>query len=108
MKIFRRRSKVGLRLGELLIDLRRVNLGQQLTLFDVGPDVEVPVLEVSIRSGVNWRIDEGLNVARQQDLLRRRTLFRLNDQNGWRGQFAGLRSQGLARPQPWDDTDGHK
>src|SRR5260370_2126460 len=86
----------------------RFNLGQQLTLFHVGPDIEVPALEVSICSGVDWRIDKGLNVSRQQNLLRRSTSFRLNNQDGWRCQFIGLRSQGFTRSQPRNDARDDK
>src|SRR6202035_5200469 len=71
-------------------------------------DVEIPALEVPICPGVDWRIDKGLNVSRQQYLLRRSTSFRLNNKNGWRSQFIGLGSQGPTRPQPRDDARDDK
>ncbi len=70
-----------------MIYFRRFDLGQQLALLNMGSDIEVPALEVSIGPGIDRRVDKGLNVARQKDLLGRRARFGLNDQNGRRRQL---------------------
>ena len=64
--------QIGPRLLQLLIDLGRVDLRQQFALSHTRADIEIPVLQIAVGTGIDRRIDEGLGVAGQHDLLRRR------------------------------------
>ena len=62
--------ELGARLVKLLVDLRRFDLGEELALYYVGADVEVPLLQVAVGAGVDGRVGEGLHVAGKDDVLR--------------------------------------
>ena len=55
-------SAAGLR--QLLVDLRRLNHGQQLPGFYVRTDVEIPLLQITVGARVNRRRDERLHISR--------------------------------------------
>ena len=65
-----RGRQVGLGLGELLIQLRRLDDREQFAFVHVRADVVVPGFDVASGSRVDRRQSEGLHVARQHDLLR--------------------------------------
>ena len=67
-----RRLEVGLGLLELLVDLRALDLGEELPLLHVGADVEVPALHVAVDARKDRRIREGLRAAGKDELLPRR------------------------------------
>ena len=48
------------RLGQLLIDFRSINIGEQLALFDVAANIFVPVQQISIGASVDGRLFVGL------------------------------------------------
>src|SRR5262249_51356899 len=50
---------------ELLIDLRRLDVGQLLALADRASDVDVPRLQIATGPRVDRRFGEGLNVSRK-------------------------------------------
>ena len=70
-------------LFQLLINLRGVDVCQQLPLLHMGPDIYIPMLEVSTGAGINRRVVERLRVARQHDLLRQTSRARLNHIDCW-------------------------
>ena len=64
-----RRLEIGTRLTQLLIDLRRVDQGEELTLFHPGADIEIPLLQVTARAGIDRRIGEGHGLTGQNQSL---------------------------------------
>ena len=64
--------ELGARLPELLVELRRLDLGQELALRDPRADVGVPLLEVAAGARVDRRVGEGARGARQHQLVARR------------------------------------
>ena len=69
------------RLRQLLIDLRRLNDGEQLSGLHMCADIEVPLLQIAIGAGVNRRRYERLHVAGQDDLRGRGSLLGRHDRN---------------------------
>ena len=64
-----RGGQLGFGLIKLLIDLRRFDLGQQLSGFHARADIGVPFLQITAGARVHRRIDERLNVAGQRDFF---------------------------------------
>ena len=64
------RGAVGARLLELVVDLRRLDLREQLTGFHARADIGVPALEIAVGPRVDRRVHERLHVAGQHELLR--------------------------------------
>jgi hypothetical protein len=64
-----RRVELGLRGGELRIEIRRFDLAQNVALFHVRAEIEMPVLQVAADTGVNRRFVPGLDSARQNQPL---------------------------------------
>ncbi len=61
LRLFHRRPELnqrGLRLGDLMIELRRDDLGQQLPLFHAIADVGVALVDIAARAGVHIRNGE--------------------------------------------------
>src|SRR6267143_251234 len=90
-----RRLEIGPGLLELLIDLGRLDLGEELPLLHVGADVEVPGLHVAVGAREDRRVGEGLGGARQQDFLSRGVRLGRDDVDDRDG---GLRGGVLQRP----------
>ena len=59
-----RGSQISARLLQLVIDFRRLDDSEQLSLLDVRTDVNVPGLEIAIGPRVDGRNDIRLNVRR--------------------------------------------
>ena len=57
------------RLIQLLVQFRRVDFSKQLTRFDVGADIIVPLLEVTGHAGIDRRLVECLDIAWQDQFL---------------------------------------
>ena len=60
-----RGGQIRLRLAQLLIDLRSLDLGEQLSLDDSRSDVRVPGLQIAAGACVDRRFDEGRDGSRQ-------------------------------------------
>ena len=60
-----RRHQVGAGLGKLLVNFRRIDLGKDFALLDVAADVLVPLLEVTVGSRIDRRLDIGLEGPRK-------------------------------------------
>ena len=73
------RGEVAARLLELLVDFRRVDLGEKLALFHAGSNVYVPLVYVAAGARVNRSRHVGFHVARQHKLVRRRGTLRRDD-----------------------------
>jgi len=69
------------RLRQLLINFRRLNDGKQVAGFYVRPNIEIPFLQITIRTGVNWRGNKWLYVSWQNDFLSRRGFFGHDNRN---------------------------
>ena len=59
------RAQVGLRLRELLVELGRVQLDEELALLDAIADVDVPLPHVAARAGPDRRLAQRLHAARE-------------------------------------------
>jgi len=79
------RTEVGARLRELVVDFGRFDFRQKLTRFHVRADIAVPLLQVSAGTGINRRVDEGLDIARKDDFVLHGTAFRELDPDGRNG-----------------------
>src|SRR5262245_61431700 len=67
---------------KLLVQLGGLDLGQQLTLSDLGADVHVPAPEIAARARVDRRVRECLGRAGQDQLVGRRIRRWMHDGNG--------------------------
>src|SRR5215470_2142915 len=54
---------------ELLINLRSFDLCQELTLFNMRSDVNIPMLQIAVGASIDWSVVKGLRVSRQHYLL---------------------------------------
>jgi len=68
--------KLGPRLVQLLVDLRRFNLGEQIALVHVRADIEVPSLQVAISARVDGCIGKRLHVAGKREIVGLRSFHR--------------------------------
>ncbi len=91
-------------LVELLVDLRRVDLRQQVAFPNVSANIEVPGLEIAAGPRGDRRIRECLGVARQHDFLIRGTDLRMNDRDARNGGFQGRASEFLFGIDAIDDV----
>ena len=64
-----RGSQIGAGLKQLLVYFRRADHGQQLPLADMRADVEIPLAEIAIGTGIERGIAVGINVTGQNKLL---------------------------------------
>jgi hypothetical protein len=90
---------------ELLIDVRRIDLGQQLSGADMVADVDVPVAQITVGPGVDRSLRPGFEPARQHDRPR---LRRLRPDHRHRGNL-GVEADGAqlrAGGHPAPDADG--
>ncbi len=88
-----RAIEIGLGLLKLLIQLRRFDFRQQLSLLDACADVDMPRFEVTVGAGMDRGICERLRIAGQHDFLGRRTERGMHDGDRWNGRGLGLRGQ---------------
>jgi hypothetical protein len=63
-------GKIGLGLEQLLVEIRRVDLGEQLPRPYRRADIRVPALEVAADPGMDRRVVEGADIARQHERAR--------------------------------------
>src|SRR5205807_1695014 len=98
------RREIRLRLAQLLIHLRRVDLGEHPSLLHRRADVGVPVLEVPAGARVDRRLVEGLDGARQHQSVRARTRFRLHGRDGGHRGGCGLALERVAGADPAHDA----
>src|SRR5262249_51272299 len=73
---------LGLRCGQLRVEVRRVDLSENITLFYMGAIVEVPTFEIPGNASVDRRLVPGLDGARKNQTLRRRAYLRTNHRDG--------------------------
>ena len=92
--------KIGQRLGQLLIDLRVFDHGEDLALGDLGADVRVPYLEVAVGARVNRRFDECLNRAGQYQLFAQGAGLGFHRDYGGYRRFGGILAECRAREHP--------
>ena len=89
-------GELGAGLGQFLVQLRRVNLGQQIPRLDLGADVHQVAFEVAAGAGVNRRLDERFGFGGQRQsgggLARRGR----HHADGLDGEFPRLGAQGIA------------
>ena len=71
--------ELGPRLAELLVDLRCLDLGQELALLDARADVDEPPLEIAAGARVDRRVREGARRPGQGQLVGGRALRRTRD-----------------------------
>ena len=60
--------EIGLALGQLAVEIGRIDLGQQLALLHRRADIDIPFLHIAADLGVDRRVGEGLNIARQDEV----------------------------------------
>ena len=80
-------GEVGLGLHELLIEIGRVDVREDVAALHLGADVLVPSGDVAAGARVNGRRGKRLNVARQHDVLRRGTSLRRHERDARHGLF---------------------
>jgi hypothetical protein len=91
-RVRRRRRGAGLR--ELLIEVRRVDLGQHLTALHPVADVHQPALEIPVHPRVDGRLLDGLDAPGQREVRGARARGRLDDRDHERAAPAGLHRLG--------------
>jgi hypothetical protein len=98
--------KIGPRLMELVVDLGRVDLREELPGLHVSTDVRGPAFEITVGARVDRSVDERLHVAGQNQLLAGIACLGSYDRNGGnveRLRFLLQRCSGLeARENPPD------
>ncbi len=95
-----RRREIGLSLDDLLIELGRVDLGEELSRPHVGADVHESSFQISIRARVDRRVGERLHRAGQHDLFLRRAALRRHDAHGREREFLRVIRDDVERPRP--------
>ena len=97
-------DELGAGLGQFLVQLRRVNFGQQIPRLDLRADVHQVAFEVTAGAGVNRRFDERLGFGGQRQsgggLARRGR----HHADGLDGEFPRLGAQSIAM-QPSGEPD---
>src|SRR5260370_28682438 len=91
-------EQVAASLLELLVDFRSLDNGEELALLNARSDVDVPLFQISVSTGINGRGDEWLYISRKDDLLGRRGLLRRNNRYGGERPFRPFRLQPFASP----------
>src|SRR4051812_50068159 len=80
-----------------MIEVRRIDLGEQLVLLDVCADIYHPTFEVAVDSRKNARFLPGSDLRRQHESIRRRTGTRRDDGYALERQLLRI-GGGLAAP----------
>ena len=104
-----RRIELGFRRGQLRVEIRGVDLGQQIALLHVGAVIEIPVLQIAVDPRVDRRLVPGLDGAGQHQALGRGALPRRDDGDGRNCLLLrplrdfGLMAAALQNPERRDD-----
>ena len=88
-----------MRTGQLGVDVRGFDHGEDVALFHVRAEIEVPVFQVSRDAGVYRSLKPGLDGAGEHEALRRGARSRRNHHDGrYRLLLRPLRNLGLVTP----------
>src|SRR5260370_4326138 len=97
-------EQVAASLLELLVDFRSLDNGEELALLNARSDVDVPLFQISVSTGINGRGDEWLYISRKDDLLGRRSLLRRNNRYGGACHLRRFRLQRCVGPHARPDS----
>src|SRR4029077_7670229 len=116
LEVCLRGEQVAAGLLELLVDFRSFDNGKQLALLDASSNVDIPLPQIPVGTGINRRRDEWLYISRKDDLFGGRALFWRNNRHCGEGDLrrfclqrgAGLDTGQDARDQQGCDDDQRK
>ena len=94
------------RLRELLIEVRGIDLGQYLAGLYVRADILVPALQVAVDARVDRRLVIGLDASRQREDLVSVALLQLGERDGRNNLLVGPPCNGALTVSPLDDACG--
>ena len=92
---------------ELLVEFRRIDLGQKLPGLDMGADVHQPALEIPVGARIDRRFDPRLDFSRQRQVGSGLARLRRDDGNGGNGELPRLGAQLGVLTKPRNETGHH-
>jgi hypothetical protein len=99
--------QIGLGLQQLLVEIGRVDHTEQLSGFHMRADIRIPRMQIAWHPGINWRVNEGRQMARQDERLRGALEARRISGHGRDSLLVGPRGHFLLGMHAGEDASRH-